>query len=79
MNVEIVTEAVQFPEKEYINRIFLAVHGPDLRVEWGGAGAHAHGDLLPEEEHRPHHHQLPPPAQVHQGITQAFHSCLSKN
>ncbi len=26
MNVEIVTEAAQFPEKEYINGIFLAVH-----------------------------------------------------
>jgi hypothetical protein len=25
-NVEIVTEAAQFPEKEYINEIFLAVH-----------------------------------------------------
>jgi hypothetical protein len=27
MNVEIGTEAVQFPEKEYINGIFLAVWG----------------------------------------------------
>ncbi len=26
MNVEIGTEATQFPEKEYINGIFLAVH-----------------------------------------------------
>ncbi len=26
MNVEIGTEAVQFPEKEYMNGIFLAVH-----------------------------------------------------
>jgi hypothetical protein len=26
MNVEIGTEAAQFPEKEYINLIFLAVH-----------------------------------------------------
>ncbi len=26
MNVEIWTEAAQFPEKEYINGIFLAVH-----------------------------------------------------
>ncbi len=26
MNVEIGTEATQFPEKEYINRIFLAVY-----------------------------------------------------
>jgi hypothetical protein len=52
MNVEIVTEAVQFPKKEYINRIFLAVHGPDLRVEGGRAGAYAHGDLLPQEEHQ---------------------------
>ncbi len=25
MNVEIVTEAAQFPEKEYINGIFIAV------------------------------------------------------
>jgi hypothetical protein len=27
MNVEIGTEAAQFPEKEYINGIFIAVHG----------------------------------------------------
>jgi hypothetical protein len=27
MNVEIGTEAVQFPEKEYINGIFVAVQG----------------------------------------------------
>jgi hypothetical protein len=27
MNVEIGTEAVQFPEKEYINEMFLAVWG----------------------------------------------------
>jgi hypothetical protein len=27
MNVEIATEAPQFPEKEYINGIFLAVYG----------------------------------------------------
>ncbi len=26
MNVEIETDAAQFPEKEYINGIFLAVH-----------------------------------------------------
>jgi hypothetical protein len=26
MNVEIVTEAAQFPEKEYINGIFIAVY-----------------------------------------------------
>jgi glucose/arabinose dehydrogenase len=31
MNVEIGTEAAQFPEKEYINGIFVAVHG----VGWG--------------------------------------------
>jgi hypothetical protein len=29
MNVEIGTEAVQFPEKEYINGIFVAVWGND--------------------------------------------------
>jgi hypothetical protein len=28
MNVEIGTEAAQFPGKEYINEIFLAVHRP---------------------------------------------------
>ncbi len=31
MNVEIGTEAAQFPEKEYINGIFLAVH---VHVHW---------------------------------------------
>jgi hypothetical protein len=30
MNVEIGSEAKQFPEKEYINGIFLAVHEPGL-------------------------------------------------
>jgi hypothetical protein len=30
MNVEIGTEAVQFPEKEYINGIFVAVWGNDI-------------------------------------------------
>ncbi len=27
MNMEMETEAAQFPEKEYINGIFVAVHG----------------------------------------------------
>jgi hypothetical protein len=37
MNVEIGTEATQFPEKEYINGIFLAVHrGEKGRGEIGG-------------------------------------------
>jgi hypothetical protein len=31
MNVEIGTEAAQFPEKEYINGIFLAVQG---QLDW---------------------------------------------
>jgi hypothetical protein len=36
MNVEIETEAAHFPEKEYINGIFVAVppgHPPDEKVE----------------------------------------------
>jgi hypothetical protein len=32
MNVEIGTEAAQFPEKEYINGIFLAVFTVRVRV-----------------------------------------------
>ncbi len=32
MNVEIGTEAAQFPEKEYINGIFVAVYS-----QWGGS------------------------------------------
>jgi hypothetical protein len=34
MNVEILTEAAQFPEKEYINGIFVAVYGGKFPV-WG--------------------------------------------
>ncbi len=38
MNAEIGTEAAQFPEKEYINGIFVAVYCTDLRkcilVSW---------------------------------------------
>ena len=30
MNVEIGAEAALFPEKEYINRIAVAVHAPDI-------------------------------------------------
>jgi hypothetical protein len=33
MNVEIGTEAAQFPEKEYINMIFVAVHGEADRAK----------------------------------------------
>ncbi len=32
MNVEIGTEAAQFPEKEYINGIFLAVLSPGVQI-----------------------------------------------
>ncbi len=31
MNVEIGTEAAQFPEKEYINGIFFAVYSPNIQ------------------------------------------------
>jgi hypothetical protein len=34
MNVEIGTETAQFPEKEYIIGIFLAVHWPRLVPVW---------------------------------------------
>jgi hypothetical protein len=33
MNVEIGTEADQFPEKEYINGIFLAVYSKNNRMQ----------------------------------------------
>jgi hypothetical protein len=33
MNVEIETEAAQFPEKEYINGIFLAVYCCSIQKE----------------------------------------------
>jgi hypothetical protein len=32
MNVEIGTQAAQFPEKEYINGIFVAVQIPDRKI-----------------------------------------------
>ncbi len=32
MNVEIGTKAAQFPEKEYINEIFLAVCSPCVHI-----------------------------------------------
>ncbi len=34
MNVENGTEAAQFPEKEYINGIFLAVHDSIMHDGW---------------------------------------------
>ncbi len=37
MNVEIGTEATQFPEKEYINDIFAAVY-LTIGVAYGGGG-----------------------------------------
>ncbi len=36
MNVEIGTEAAQFPEKEFINGIFLAVWGGGVVKTGGG-------------------------------------------
>jgi hypothetical protein len=33
MNVEIGTEAAQFPEKEYINNIFVAVYAPAEKAD----------------------------------------------
>jgi hypothetical protein len=38
MNVEIGTEVAQFPEKEYINAIFLAVHIPMPLSAYPGSG-----------------------------------------
>jgi hypothetical protein len=39
MNVEIGTEATQFPEKECLNKIFVAVRGksldPGVKTPWG--------------------------------------------
>ncbi len=38
MNVEIGTEAVQFPEKEYLNEIFVAVHAERVLGASGRVG-----------------------------------------
>ena len=38
MNVEIGTEAAQFPEKEYINGIFVAVQLFKETGSWNGYG-----------------------------------------
>jgi hypothetical protein len=39
MNVEIGTEVTQFPEKEYINGIFVAVYSFHLSKENPGGGS----------------------------------------
>jgi hypothetical protein len=39
MNVKIGTEAAQFPEKEYINEIFLAVQGVKKAQDTGSGSA----------------------------------------
>ncbi len=36
MNVEIGTKAAQFPEKEYINGVFVAVFTNDSWIPWTG-------------------------------------------
>ncbi len=38
MNVEIGTEATEFPEKEYINGIFVAVQSVSLLTKYQGLG-----------------------------------------
>ena len=43
MNVEIETEATQFPEKEYINGIFVAVQAMTDPVK-------GHGESMPLQE-----------------------------
>ncbi len=50
MNVETGTVAAQFPEKEYINGIFVAVHQPDKSASPDRVlhqGAEALGSLVP--------------------------------
>ncbi len=42
MNVEIGTKAGQFPEKEYINGIFVAMYTHDSWIPWTGT---IYGDL----------------------------------
>jgi hypothetical protein len=36
MNVEIGTKAAPFPEKEYINGVFVAVYTHDSWISWTG-------------------------------------------
>ncbi len=45
MNVEILTETAQFPEKEYINGIFVAVYNKVLLV-WGSEDLPLSADKL---------------------------------
>ncbi len=57
MNVEIVTEAAQFPEKEYINGIFLAVYRYSKYVQ---VDLFSSNFAIVQYHHRGHRQEYPP-------------------
>jgi hypothetical protein len=66
MNVEIGTEATQFPEKKYINGIFVAVHDEIAVFGWAKFGTKSWPlhSLIQRSDFYPH--QIPDTHPTHQ-------------